>query len=125
MKLTPTRRDLLNMSSDAAPHHLVDDDAEFTFADRAKGATIQSVLKRPFTMAATLLVAAVVVFVGYLEKGRIAIELPVPEVSKYRTPSVPTPRTGSRRDRSSAGPPQKAETVKRRKGDAHDRRSHD
>ena len=53
------------MSKEAAPQPLEQDGAEFTFADHAKGATFQAVLKRPVTVAAITLIIAVGVFVGF------------------------------------------------------------
>ena len=75
------------MSKEAAPQPLEQDGAEFTFAERAKGATFQAVLKRPVTVAAITLVIAVGVFVGFLESGSIEISLPVPEVSYTLLPN--------------------------------------
>ena len=75
------------MSKEAAPRPLEPDGTEFTFADRAKGATFQAILKRPVTVAAITLVIAIGVFVAFLESGSLEIELPVPEVSYTLLPN--------------------------------------
>ena len=75
------------MSTEAAPRPLEQDGAEFTFADRAKGATFQAVLKRPVIVATIALVITIGVFVAFLESGSLEIELPVPEVSYTLLPN--------------------------------------
>ena len=75
------------MSTEAAPRPLEQDGAEFTFADRAKGATFQAILKRPVTVATIVLVIMIGVVVALLESGSLEIELPVPEVSYTLLPN--------------------------------------
>ncbi len=75
------------MSTEAAPRPLEQDGAEFTFADRAKGATFQAILKRPVTVATIVLLITVGVVVALLESGSIELELPVPEVSYTLLPN--------------------------------------
>ncbi len=75
------------MSTEASPQPPHQAGAEFTFAERAKGATFQAVLKRPVTVAAITLVIAIGGFVAFLESGSLEISLPVPEVSYNLLPN--------------------------------------
>ncbi len=75
------------MNTEATPPPLEQDDTQFTFADRAKGATFQAILKRPVTVATIVLVITIGVVVTLLESGSIELDLPVPEVSYTLLPN--------------------------------------
>jgi len=75
------------MSTEATQRPLAQDGAEFTFAEHAKGATFQAILKRPVTVATIVLLITLGVVVALLESGSIELELPVPEVSYTLLPN--------------------------------------
>lgn len=75
------------MTTQSSSPHVANDEEDFTFADRAKGATLKATLKQPVTLAALALMIAIGVLVAYLERGAIEIDLPAPEASYSLLPN--------------------------------------
>ena len=69
------------------PTPLPDAPEELTFGERAKGKDLKTTLKQPVFLAAFLLFLGVVGLIYYLERGRINVELPPPEVTYELLPN--------------------------------------
>ncbi|MCB1020891.1 MAG: hypothetical protein H6509_09040 [Bryobacterales bacterium] len=60
---------------------------ELAFGERAKGKTFKETLKQPVFVAAFLLFLGIIGLIFYLERGRINVELPPPEVTYELLPN--------------------------------------
>lgn len=60
---------------------------ELTFGERAKGRDLKTTLKQPVFVAAFLLGLGVIGLIFYLERGRINVELPPPEITYELLPN--------------------------------------
>ncbi len=60
---------------------------DFDFVDQTRPQTFKSILKKPLTIAATLLTIGVIGVIVWLEGGKVYVELPPPEVTYELLPN--------------------------------------